>query len=151
MDLWNALAGVGAVAAVGVAIWAVIVAHRANAKARRANELSDEANGIAKAALKHQKRIAPPVWSQVSRKSESQRTLTNNSGRHIAVTSSTIAPNHLDQELEFPDLPLLVENGDEFVFRYWSSDFEPTPDKLTLQWHFIDDPESAKTTTRGLF
>lgn len=143
MDVWNALAGIGAVVAAIVAIWAVIVAHRANAQA-------EASNLIAEKALKLQKRLAPPAWSQVQTSGSHSKLFSNGSGRHIKVERIEVIPASSAADFGFPRMPHRVEYGDSLRFSYHPTTASLVPDRVVIYWAFLDKPDERKRTERGL-
>ena len=87
---WITLAvGLGAAA---VAIWSVIVAHRANGRADIANHTADEANRIARESVDAQKLSLPPAWSAAQDLGHRKVVFQNTSGRNIRVESLASIP-----------------------------------------------------------
>ncbi|MFV0375589.1 hypothetical protein [Microbacterium sp.] len=78
MELEALLALGGVTGSAGIAVWAVIVAHRANGRAR-------ESNNIAQASLELAKRYAPPDWevALIPGPNDHLGRLTNRSGRTV--------------------------------------------------------------------
>ncbi|MEI3849259.1 MULTISPECIES: hypothetical protein [unclassified Microbacterium] len=95
MELSDLIALVGIVASAGIAVWAVIVAHLANGRAREANRIAQESLDLAK-------RYAPAPWevNLTPGPKEYLGRLTNTSGRDIAVLGLRVLTpgweNHVD-------------------------------------------------------
>lgn len=150
MELWNALAGVGAVAAVVVAVWAVIVAHRANGRAKESNRIAADSLTVAKDSHNLNERLAPPAWSQAIDLGGASAKFTNQSGRHIIVTSLTTFPEEAANDMSAGKRPLRVEHGDAFAIGFEYTLASITPQRVIIVWHYEDAPNEELRTERNL-
>lgn len=150
MELWNALAGLGAVAAAAVAVWAVIVAHRANARAKESNRIAEDSLEVARASHALNERMAPPAWTQAEPVDENRVKFTNQSGRHIVITSITAIPDESAADIVAPFRPIRVEHGDAFPVGWELTLASTLPQRLIFRWHFEDEPGAEHETERQL-
>lgn len=131
---WSALAGGGAAVAAIAAIWAVVVAHRANGQAKRSNKIAWE-------SLKLSQRLAPPPWSQARQVSEDHVVFDNTSGHHIVITSVTIVPDEYGELMQCAPRPHRVEYGDAFAVAWSRRHGLPDPQLLTISWKYEGEDE----------
>ena len=150
METWSALAGVGAVVAAGVAIWAVIVAHRANGRAAKSNEIADESLKVAREAHELNKKLAPAAWSLAEPMGEDSVRFRNQSGQHLIVTGLLMDPDAAAKDARAEDRPFRVEHGDAFAVGF-SYTYASTPaEKITIEWHPEGDDRETRVTERKL-
>lgn len=150
MELWNALAGIGAILAFGVAVWAVIVAHRANGRAEDSNRIAEDSLNVAKESHSLNERLAPPAWSQAIDLGDSSAKFTNQSGRHIVVTSLTTYPDEAASDMSAGERPLRVEHGDAFAIGFDFTLASVPAQRLIIEWHYEDEPGEMERTERNL-
>ncbi|MHC2184647.1 hypothetical protein ACVLV4_000271 [Rathayibacter agropyri] len=155
MNIGDVIALVVGLAAAVAAVWAVVVAHRANARADAANALAaqsnglaEEANVIAARALKMQEQALPAVWSAAERGEKSVMNVRNQSGRRIVVTAIEAIPIEMSGLLHLMQkFPQRVEHGDRLEFsvpRRMVSGVEA----VRLEWRFEDDDLPQQTERR---
>lgn len=145
MDAGDVIALVIGLLSAGVAVWAVVVAHKANGRADKANKIAAEANGlatdaneIAGRALELQEQTLPPEWSDAISLEKDHVAFRNQSGRHIIVTN-------VDEVQAGPvllnpvaGLPVRVENGDVLkLLAIYASTSDPGT--VRIVWQFEGD------------
>ncbi|WP_455133593.1 hypothetical protein [Microbacterium aurum] len=139
-DWIGAIAGVvGTVVAVG----ALVVAGRANAR-------SSKANSIAQEALDAQKLALPPPWSSPELEDDGKRySIRNTSGRTIIVAELASRPGGDVSVFIPPDLPARIQHGDVLYFTaIRGGNISNTINAVSLGWAFEDEPDLEHTTER---
>jgi hypothetical protein len=137
---------VGLVSA-GAAVWAVVVAHRANgradaanAAAAKSNRIAEEANGIAARALEVQQQALPPVWSAAERGAGDAVVFRNQSGRDVVVTAIDPLPEIGARAVSKPGLPLRVEHGDVLTVHIMRM-LAGNAKVIRIGWNYEDEDE----------
>jgi hypothetical protein len=124
-----------AAAALGVAGWGVIVAHRANGR-------SKDANAIAEKSLAARQRSLPSTWSSVERLAENLIGFRNQSSRDIMVEGVTVEPEIGARTVSFKvPLPTRVEYGDFYPLRL-NRMLAGNAEKVILRWRYEDSAET---------
>lgn len=149
-DPWSALAGIGAVLAVGVAVWAVIVAHRANDRADESNRIAAESLAVAEDAHALNERLAPAAWSQAEKLDNNVIRFTNQSGRHLVVTALRVTPDLASLSVQSAERPFRVEHGDAFAVGFSYSYSSARAQRLFIAWRSEDGEIDEQVTERAL-
>lgn len=120
VDAGDVVALIVGIASAGVAVWAVLVAHRANRRSVEANEIAERSNGIAADAnsianevLQLQRQTLPPEWSAAEKAGKYSVQFRNQSGRMIVVLAVEARPEIYEELVRLTEeLPIQVDNGD---------------------------------------
>ncbi|WP_336657433.1 MULTISPECIES: hypothetical protein [unclassified Leucobacter] len=127
---------------------ALAAARQSAAAAERQADALEAANALLADSQALNERLAPPTWSQAQFVDDHVVSFTNNSGRHVVVTSIEIEPD--TTRAEAPARPHRVEYGDAFGLRWFESFSMPSPTKVIIGWHYEAEPSSEQTTERNL-
>jgi hypothetical protein len=139
LDAWSVVV---AAVAVGIAVWGVIVAHRANGRSMEANE-------IARKSLEAQQRSLPPEWSSNESGKWASSSYRNQSSRVIIVERLSTLPEAQNVYIEDDaDLPRRVEFGDVLPVDISVEGF-PDPTHVVIEWRF-EDEDAIHVTERRL-
>jgi len=148
MDPSTTATAVISLLAAGVAVWSVIVAHRANGRADEANIASAEANRIAKESLEAQRQALPPAWSPAMETGKNTVSFQNQSGRHIVVDRVEVEPDEAADLVRLQtSLPTRIEYGDLYELMVLRT-MQLSPDLVALTWHFEGEETQERTERR---
>jgi hypothetical protein len=132
LDAWSVVV---AAVAVCIAIWGVIVAHRANGRSKEANEISRQ-------SLETQQRSVLPSWSSNESGNRARPVFRNQSSRTIVVERVWAKPGTDAVFFQFvAPLPQRVEYGDVFS-AYVSVEGYPVPTHVAIEWRYEDETDT---------
>lgn len=129
------LSDVLAVIGVGIAVWAVIVAHRANVRAKEANQIAE--------------RTLPPEWSGLEpTPDDKQFKVRNQSSRAMVVESVELTSGNGKVWIDY-DFPVAVNYGDALVITVLLV-YEEAQPHLRIGWRYADEPRDFERVTDRL-
>ena len=129
----------------------IFVAGAANRQSGASNTIAEEARDVAKEALGHERRYAPPPWGEVERVDERTFKVSNKSGRHIKVVSLEGTPEDSADAVNFRCSPHeCVDYGDAIYFTSTPS-ITQDPRGIAVKWCFADGDEHEPLETMSRF
>jgi len=148
VDAGDVVALIVGIASAGVAVWAVLVAHRANRRADEANAIAERSNGIARdansiasEALEVQRQTLPPEWSAAEEAGKYLVQFRNQSGRTLVVHGVEARPDRFQGLVHLTEaLPNQIEHGDVLKVSAMKS-LGGGASSLRIVWRYLGEDE----------